>query len=225
MIRKGLTLTLPVLAIGWASGLWAIRRAEPGAVFPTHWNLQGQPDAWSGATEAFLAGPAIASGLTLLLAVVPLISQPLGGNLRRSAPVYLTAWVATVLLVIGLHLALVLSAFADLPPDVMPRVTAVAISLLLAVIGNVLGKARRNWFVGVRTPWTLSSETAWDRTHRLMAWIWTVGGLGLAVVSLVAPIDLAMTLLVGFALASGAVAVGYSWWVWRSADDRRASPE
>jgi uncharacterized membrane protein len=49
--------------------------------------------------------------------------------------------------------------------------------LLFALLGNVLGKVQRNFWVGVRTPWTLASETVWTRTHRVAAWLFVGGGL------------------------------------------------
>jgi uncharacterized membrane protein len=48
--------------------------------------------------------------------------------------------------------------------------------LFFALMGNVLGKVRRNFWVGVRTPWTLASEAVWVRTHRQTAWVWVAGG-------------------------------------------------
>ena len=49
--------------------------------------------------------------------------------------------------------------------------------LLFALLGNVLGKVQRNFWVGVRTPWTLASDTVWTQTHRLAAWLFVAGGL------------------------------------------------
>lgn len=49
--------------------------------------------------------------------------------------------------------------------------------LALAGLGSFLGKVRRNFWIGVRTPWTLASEAVWDRTHRLAAWLFGIGGL------------------------------------------------
>src|SRR5581483_1388648 len=53
--------------------------------------------------------------------------------------------------------------------------------IFFAFLGNVMGKVRRNFWVGVRTPWTLASERVWNRTHRMTAWVWTPGGLLLGV--------------------------------------------
>jgi uncharacterized membrane protein len=57
--------------------------------------------------------------------------------------------------------------------------------LFFALLGNMLGKVQRNFFVGIRTPWTLADETVWIRTHRVAAWVWTVGSL-LGIVAIVA---------------------------------------
>ena len=51
-----------------------------------------------------------------------------------------------------------------------------AVGLLLCVLGNVMGKIRPNWFVGVRTPWTLSSRDSWNKTHRLAGRLFVVLG-------------------------------------------------
>jgi uncharacterized membrane protein len=69
--------------------------------------------------------------------------------------------------------------------------------LFLALMGNVLGKVRRNFWMGVRTPWTLASEAVWIRTHRLAAWVFVGGGLaGLAAVLLGVDVTVCLALLV-----------------------------
>jgi uncharacterized membrane protein len=74
--------------------------------------------------------------------------------------------------------------------------------LALALIGSVLGKVRRNPYMGVRVPWTLASDRVWDDTHRLAAWCFVCGGL-LAFVILVVGLSLAFS----FAVMIVAVAI------------------
>ena len=50
--------------------------------------------------------------------------------------------------------------------------------LIYAALGNVLGKVKRNFYVGIKTPWTLASDTVWNKTHRLAAWLMVASGLG-----------------------------------------------
>jgi len=76
------------------------------------------------------------------------------------------------------------------------------VSLLIALLGNVLGKVRRNFFVGVRTPWTLANEHVWYATHRFAAKTFVAAGLtGLACAILDAPFWLPLAAILTGALA------------------------
>jgi uncharacterized membrane protein len=57
------------------------------------------------------------------------------------------------------------------------RLMVSGIFLFFALLGNVLGKVRRNFWIGIRTPWTLASERVWNQTHRVAAWLYVVLGL------------------------------------------------
>ena len=59
----------------------------------------------------------------------------------------------------------------------MPRSLMGALFLFLILIGNVLGKVKRNFYIGVRTPWTLASEKVWYATHRFAAKAFVIAGL------------------------------------------------
>jgi len=89
----------------------------------------------------------------------------------------------------------------------MPRALLGGIGIGIALLGNVLGKVRRNFWLGVRTPWTLASERVWYATHRLAAKTMVAGGLaalGAALLDL--PFHVGM-----FAILAGAlVPAGYS---------------
>ena len=75
------------------------------------------------------------------------------------------------------------------------------VCLLIALLGNVLGKVRRNFFVGIRTPWTIASEQVWNATHRFAAKTFFAGGLlGLLAVILRAPFWLPVTAILVAAL-------------------------
>ena len=59
--------------------------------------------------------------------------------------------------------------------------------LFFALMGNVMGKVRRNFWMGVRTPWTLANDNVWNMTHRLTGWLWVGFGLLGLVLVLVIP--------------------------------------
>jgi hypothetical protein len=89
------------------------------------------------------------------------------------------------------------------------RVFLGGICLFFALIGNVMGKVRRNFWMGVRTPWTLASEPVWNQTHRLAAWLFVAAGLvGFVLVMLLPPDVVWVALLV--LIPAGLVPVVYS---------------
>lgn len=226
MIRKGLMMSLIPLGLTVGFGLWGYLVADPAAQYPVHWGLDGSADRWGDRTEAFLMLPGLALGLTGLFVVRPAI-DPRGANLRRSSPAYLTGWVAALALMALIQAVQTLSAVGliSLGDQTFSRLVAGGVSVLLLLVGNVLGKARPNWFLGVRTPWTLSSDLAWFRTHRMAGWLFVAVGLAGIVAALFAPLPVAMGVIVGGALASAAAAAIYSWMVWRGAPDRRMGPQ
>ena len=63
------------------------------------------------------------------------------------------------------------------------RVVPAAVGLLFVIIGNYLGKTSKNFFLGIRTPWTLASDEVWSRTHRLAGKCWVIAGIALIVCS------------------------------------------
>ena len=166
---------LPLLALLLADlgfGLWALPRL-PERV-PVHWNLAGEADGFGAPWPHAVLLPALALGLWALLLALPLV-DPLRRNYGRfPATLKLFRWLVP-LLCVGLHLAATLSSLG-LPVDHGAAVRAI-LAIAFVVLGNSMGKLRHNWFVGIRTPWTLASEEVWTRTHRLAAPIWVAGGL------------------------------------------------
>jgi uncharacterized membrane protein len=92
------------------------------------------------------------------------------------------------------------------PWDVGKAVTA-GVSLLIALLGNVMGKVQRNFYIGVRTPWTLASERVWIATHRLAGKTFVVGGIAAFILSLAGT---GLGVFLGVILAAAFVPVGYS---------------
>lgn len=219
MIRRGLAWSLMPIGFALAFGLWGWLSVGPEAQVPVHWGPSGQPDRYGSRLEAFGLVPAMGVALSLVFAVMPLL-DPRGRNLARSGLAYLTVWLATLSFMALIQLGLVLAATGVLSTDLatgpLGRGFAAALAALFLVIGNVLGKARPNWFFGVRTPWTLSSDQAWDKTHRWTGRIWTLIGLAGVAAAFLAPPIWAVFALVGAILASAIWAVVYSYLVWRA---------
>ncbi|HEY0866827.1 MAG TPA: SdpI family protein [Fimbriimonas sp.] len=149
---------------------------------PTHWGLSGQPDAWGSKWINLLMMPGMLLAFIVLTLVLPAIS-PKGYRIESFSGTY--GYVMA--LVSGLFLTLhVIILQASLAPSLdMGRFIIAAIFGFFALIGNVLGRVKRNFWVGIRTPWTLASEQVWKETHRSAARLWLIGGIVGVLASLV----------------------------------------
>lgn len=182
-----------------------------------HWGIEGEPDRWGGRVEGLLAMPAIAGLVWALMGVLPRI-DPGRANYASFAGVYSAIRTAIVAFLALLHGVLIASALG-LDVDV-GSIVGPATGLLFVLLGGVLGKIRPNWFVGIRTPWTLSSKLSWTRTHRVGGWAFI--GLGVAVIAAgaVSPKVMFVTLMAGI-LGVVILTFAYSYVVWRGDPDRQ----
>lgn len=166
---------------------------------PAHWNFQGEINRYSDKQELFLM-PAVMVGFVIVFAVLPWLS-PKRFEVDTFRSTYLYIMLILVAFLAYLH-ALRLWAALSRPLD-MNRALMGAAFLSLALLGNVLGKVRRNFFIGVRTPWTLASEKVWDATHRFAAKMFVLAGLlGLLSMAITAKPVIGLVILAVAALAS-----------------------
>lgn len=165
---------------------------------PVHWDLHGHVDGWADKRWAAYYGPVGMVVLVLLIGGLPWLS-PRGYAVESFRGTFNYLMVMVVALLGYLHL---ISLQAALHPDRDfggPLVGG--LFLFLTAMGNVLGKVRRNFWMGVRTPWTLASEKVWVATHRLAARLLVIGGLiGALAAWLGAPPELCFGLLMAVLL-------------------------
>ncbi|MEO0982036.1 MAG: SdpI family protein [Pseudomonadota bacterium] len=231
MIRTGLIWSGLAIALMAGVVVWAALAIPEGARVPLHWNDAGQADRWGDRSDALLiltSMPGAALVTSLVMALAPAL-DPFGGGLRRSAKPFLAIWLSVIVLftavTIGLALLLVRGAGgASDMGDVFGRAVIAGTGVLFLVLGNYLPKLRPSFFVGVRTPWTLTSPIAWEKTHRLSGKLFMAAGL---VILVSAPIftGAVLAVVVGVSAAGSAVAsVVYSYFAWRSAPDKNKGP-
>jgi uncharacterized membrane protein len=160
---------------------------------PTHWNWQGEVDGWTRkGVGVFLPTGLMVLFLGLLFALPWLSPRPFGVETFRETFNYVM--VATIALFAFLQWVTLQAALH--PERAMGRVLIAGLFLFFALLGNVLGKVRRNFWIGVRTPWTLANDAVWIATHRLAARLFVaLGLLGALLVLLGAPVGLALVLL------------------------------
>ena len=132
------------------------------------------PDGYSPKLVAAVMLPLMILGLRGLLSVLPRI-DPKGGNYQKFAGTYWLIFNGVIAFRGVMHLATLAHGVGA--PVRMDRVVGVGVGVLLVVIGNYLTRVEPNWFIGIRTPWTLSSDRVWDETHRLGSVLFMVSGV------------------------------------------------
>ena len=159
----------------------------PDQQVPVHSGVDGEPDGWATALVGFAILPLITAGIVGLYALVPRI-EPRRRNLERSANAYRTTAIAVVVFLGVAQAVVVLASIGDTLP--MVAIVGLGIGTLFIVMGNVLATVRSTFLFGVRTPWTLTSDRAWDRTNRLVGRLFVLAGLTLIALTLAGSAEL-----------------------------------
>jgi uncharacterized membrane protein len=186
----------------------ALYERLPDAI-PVHWGLSGSANGFASKPLGPFLLPVMVAALALLGTVLPAIA-PRGFELSG----FTRAFDLITLALVGFitFLALVIDAEALGVPVSPSHLIGIASGVLLIVLGNMMGKTRRNFFVGFRTPWTLSSEEVWSHTHRFGGRLLVVCGLGFCVTG-----AFGIDLIIPAAVTSAACVaiVVYSYFVYR----------
>jgi immunity protein, SdpI family len=189
--RPAVIVTAVVLAIELGIAAYGFTRVPPGARVAIHWDAMGHANGYGDALWAFMLVPGLTAVISGVLLFLPAI-EPRSRNLQRSGAAYMAVWISLLVLMAGVQAAVVLSALGVARSETVVRLVPAAVGVMLAVTGNYLGKVRSNFFFGIRTPWTLSSERSWNRTHRLGGRLLVAVGLTAAATSLFPWVGLAV---------------------------------
>ncbi|HEV8402642.1 MAG TPA: SdpI family protein [Candidatus Limnocylindrales bacterium] len=198
---------------------WAWLQLPADAQVPIHWGIDGTPNAYAGKTVGLFLIPLITVGIAALFWAIPVI-EPRRVNIEKSGKAYGAMWLGTVVLLAVIDLAVTAAALGATFD--LTLVVFVGVGVLFIVIGNYLPKVRSNYLVGIRTPWTLTSDLAWDRTHRVGGRLFVIEGVVFIIVGLVQPRrDVLVALLIGGIVLTIVVLFAYSYRVWKHDPGRR----
>jgi len=178
----------------------------------THWNALGQPNGWGPKCMGLLLMPFVLLFLYILFWLIPKI-DPLRKNIMKFYQYYQNF----ILLIMGfLFYIYVISILLNLNYQFsMNFVLFPALAVLFYYIGVLLEKAKRNWFIGIRTPWTLSSDRVWKKTHQRGAKLFKVIAL-LFLLGMTSPLgQYSLWIILGPVLAIAAYLVIYSYFEYR----------
>ncbi len=141
---------------------------------PRHFGLNGEVNAYMPKQNLYIFGPGLMALILLLTTLYPWLS-PKGFQIQRSGPSYLWITLSALGMMAFIQGAMLWSLSGHALN--LPQAISAAVCVLFIVVGNILGKVRRNFFVGVRTPWSLADERVWNATQRFAAKTFVIGGI------------------------------------------------
>ncbi len=165
-----INVLLAILVLGFGL-IMQSRFPQPMAI---HWGESGQADGYGSNFTGIWLIPIMVVGLSLLLKVIPSI-DPLKENIRKFIGEYnlfVFMFAVFMLYIQMLALAYNLDWINNINPYIMP-----ALGVFMIFVGQLVSKARRNYFIGIRTPWTLQDERVWDETHKQGGLAFKISGI------------------------------------------------
>ncbi len=209
-----------ILLVALAAGAAAWLATQVPDQIPTHWNIRNEVDGYGGKWTLFVM-PVMMVGMLVLFYFLPALS-PKSYEVDAFRPTYLYI----MLLVVGLFAYMQAVLLYTVHQSVtngsrvpLGQVFIAGMFLFFGLMGNVMGKVRKNFYIGIRVPWTLASDRVWNDTHRMAGWLWVGAGiLGFGLVVLGAPIYIPIVLLV----LAGLIPVVYSFFHYKALERKGA---
>lgn len=173
---------------------------------PIHWNLKGEVDRYGSKYELLLI-PFLLPLLTyLLFLVIPLIDpkkkiQAMGKKYHN---------LKVLLLVFMTLLSLYIIYSSETNSLTHPNLIFVGLGALYLLLGNYFKTIKPNYFIGIRTPWTLESELVWKKTHLLAGKLWFIGGLLIMITSLMLEEDINFSVFISVTVVISIIPLLYS---------------
>lgn len=203
-MRKTIVIALGLVVISLASGV-LLYPIMPDMV-ASHWNMHGDANGYSSKALGVFLMPALSALLLFFFLIIPKI-DPLGKNIesfRKYYDGFILAFIAFMSYLYALVIMWNLGVRFNMSQALTP-----GFGLLFYYLGILTENAKRNWFIGIRTPWTLSSDIVWDKTHRIGGKLFKAAG-GIALLGVLIP-QYAIVLLVAPVLSAAIYSVVYSY--------------
>ena len=200
-------LVIAVVAAGIS--VWAYPQLPPTVA--THWNVRGVADGFSSRLMAVSIMPVVIIAMTGVFNVLPRL-DPRRANYTKFIGTYWLIANAVILFILIGHGMIVATGLGY--PVKIGRTMPIGVGLLFIVLGNYLTRVEPNWFVGIRTPWTLSSDTVWRKTHRTGGWLMVLGGIVIAACAFFPP-GAFLPLFIAAVLIMAVIPIVQSYVLWK----------
>lgn len=192
---------------------------------PIHWNIDGEPDNFGSPLLAAWLMPGLTIPIFGLLIGLPLLG-PFRKNIEAFRVIYGRICVFIAAVFLALHVLFMLEANGTnvrMGPSI-----GIILGIMFMVLGNWMGKMRRNLYIGIRTPWTIANDVVWEKTHRLGGRLFVAAGIVTVAVCPFASDRVCFVVLIGSVLISTLWSLVYSLYCYRKygqTDDLNPAPK
>ena len=207
-IKKELpTLGIALLPILYLGSIW---NSLPELV-PIHWNLEGEIDNW-GSKYTLIGLVFLMPILTyIIMLVVPNIDpkkriEAMGGKYDQFKFILVAFMSVLSIFIVYISKNQKLSS---------PGIIFVLVGILYIFLGNYFKVLKQNYFIGIKTPWTLENEEVWKLTHLLAGKLWIIGGLAVVILSLIVPEDINFYIFLSITAVISIVPIVYSYLIYK----------
>lgn len=208
MLAKKDIIPIVIIIIALIVGAW-LYPSLPERI-PVHWNSQGEADGWGSKDFGVFFLPILALGVYLLMTFIPRI-DPLKKNYEKFKKPYFYFKLLLSLFFVFLYFFTLCSVSGfeiNIAYFMLP-----AFSFLFILMGAMLPKLKRNYFIGIRTPWTIHSDIVWEKTHKFSSKIFIAAGT-ISLVGMIFP-SFAFSIFITAVIAAAIVCVAYSYFLFR----------
>ncbi|RYM02144.1 SdpI family protein [Sporolactobacillus sp. THM7-7] len=207
---------IPVIVFAAALGLWIGFYPKMPDQVPIHWGPDGQVDGYASRLQAMISTMVPMIVIYVLTLALPKM-DPKRRNYKYFSKSYDYIQIALLLFFLAINAMVVFSGVGYSLPTV--HFVQILIGFLFIFLGNYLQSVKQNYFLGIRTPWTLSNETVWKKTHRVGSRLFIIAGILLIVSGFLQgfwPIVILIAIIVCLLVFSFA----YSYWLYRKLSDQ-----
>jgi len=203
---------LPILGIALLPLLYlgSVWNSLPENV-PLHWNLDGEIDNW-GSKYTLIGLVFLMPILTyILMLVVPNIDpkkriEAMGGKYNQFKFILVAFMSILSIFIIYISKNQKLSS---------PGIIFILVGILYVFLGNYFKVLKQNYFIGIKTPWTLENEEVWKLTHLMAGKMWVIGGLAVVILSLILPENINFYFFMGITVIISIVPIVYSYFIYK----------
>lgn len=194
-------MLLPIITLG-------IYYNQLAAEVPTHFNISGEADDWTKKENLWYIMLGLPLFMYLLFKFIPRFDPK--NKIKNMGSKYFTIQVTTSALITALCLFMIFSGVYE--SISFSRYGHFLLLIFLAVLGNYMQSLKPNYFIGVRTPWTLEDPDNWRKTHRLTSRLWMFGCLILFIIAVTIPMYGAKISIWGITILA-LIPIAYSFWL------------